>query len=100
MITRTITSTQCTVLALNTETCEPFNTSVILSKPTTDTKKALKEAKKKLDTDTVSVAKVVSLDPIEKKYGMDLDLFIQYAHELTPAEEAEAETEPAPATEA
>lgn len=93
MVTRTVTTTEATVLCLNTETCEPFNETVVLSKSTTDTKVALKEAKKQLENDTISVAKVVSLQPLEKMYGLELTDFIKYATELDPATRKLLETE-------
>lgn len=81
MITRTVVGTKATVLCLNTETAEPFNDSVILSGKVDD-KSALKQAKKILDNDTVSVCKVVDLESVEKRYGMSEQDFIAHAVEL------------------
>lgn len=81
MITRTVVGTKVTVLCLNTETAEPFNDSVIISGKADD-KTALKAAKKILDTDTVSVCKVVDLESVEKRYGMSEQDFIAHAVEL------------------
>ena len=80
-ITRTVVGTKATVLCLNTETAEPFNDSVILSGKVDD-KSALKQAKKILDNDTVSVCKVVDLESVEKRYGMSEQDFIAHAVEL------------------
>ena len=81
MITRTVVGTKATVLCLNTETAEPFNDSVIISGKA-DAKAALKAVKKILDTDTVSVCKVVDLEAVEKRYGMSEQDFIAHAVEL------------------
>lgn len=84
MVTRTVLSTKVTVLCLNTETAEPFNETVILSGTFKDNKAILKAAKKLLETEVVSVAKVVDVIIEEALYGMTEQEFIQSAKILPP----------------
>lgn len=84
MITRTALTTKATVLCLNTETAEPFNETVLLSGTYKDAKNILKDAKKLLDNDTISVCKVVNIEVEEKLYGMPEVEFLQYAKVLPP----------------
>lgn len=84
MVTRTVTATNATVLCLNTETAEPFNETVLLSGIFKDNKSILKAAKKLLENETVSVAKVVDVSLVEKRYGMTEQDFISHSVELPP----------------
>ena len=84
MVTRTVQYTVATVLALNTDTAEPFNETLHLSGIFKDTKAILKACKKLLDSDTVSVAKVVDVTTEEKLFGMSEQDFLMYAKELPP----------------
>lgn len=82
MVTRTALTTNATVLCLNTETAEPFNQTVVLSGTYKDTKVLLKDAKKLLDSDTVTVCKVVDVSVEEKLYGMPENEFLSAAKVL------------------
>ena len=84
MVTRTALTTKATVLCLNTETAEPFNETVTLSGTYKDAKSLLKDAKKLLDSDTISVCKVVNVELEQLLYGMPEIDFLQYAKVLPP----------------
>lgn len=86
MVTRTVTYTVATVLCLNTETAEPYNDTISLSGTFKDEKSILKQCKKLLENDTVSVAKVVDVRVAEKLFGMPEQEFISHAKELPPRE--------------
>lgn len=84
MVTRTIISTKITVLALNTETCEPFNLTVELPGTFKSQADALKAVKASKETDLIAIAKVVSMGTKETLYGMSQEEFLQCAKELPP----------------
>lgn len=84
MVTRTVVYTVATVLCLNTETAEPYNDTISLSGTFKDEKAILKQCKKLLENDTVSVAKVVDVQTAEKLFGMPEQEFMSYAKELPP----------------
>ena len=84
MVTRTILSTSATVLCLNTETAEPFNETVLLAGTFKDSKSLLKAAKDAVETDEVSVCKVVNVEVETKLYGMTEADFLSHAKELPP----------------
>lgn len=84
MVTRTATTTKATVLCLNVETAEPFNDTVLLPGIYKDNKSILKDAKKLLDTEEVSVCKVVNVEVEEKLYGLPEADFLKYAKVLPP----------------
>lgn len=81
-VTRTVTGTSATVLCLNTVTAEPFNETVLLSGTFKDNKAILKAAKKVIENEEISVAKVVNVELIEKRYGMSEQEFLAHAKEL------------------
>ena len=83
-VTRTVVYTDATVLALNTETAEPYNSTISLSGTFKDDKALLKACKKALESDTVSVAKVVDVQVREKLFGMTEQEFMSHAKELPP----------------
>lgn len=99
IVTRTVMGTQVTVLGLDTETAEPENRTYILSgtyrkeskdaegkviSSSVDEKKLLKDVKKTYDTDIFQNVKIVSVEPVNKLYGMWEEDFIANAMELDP----------------
>ncbi len=76
IVSRTVVSTKVTVLALDTEKCEPVNLTTLLPKKVEDKDKILKMCRKKLDTETTSVAKIVDVEYVEKLLAMKEDDFI------------------------
>lgn len=86
IVTRTIIGTEVTVLALNTETCEPHNLTVVINGAwgNADDKKLLKTVKNAYETETESICKVVAVHPVNKLYGMWQEDFIANAFELDP----------------
>lgn len=79
MVTRTMHTTVATLLCLNTETAEPFNETVTLSGTFKDKKSIIKAAKKILENDIISVAKLVDVVVEEKLYAMPEQYFIDHA---------------------
>ena len=79
MVTRSITSTKAVVLCLNTETCEPHNQMVILSRTYTDDAKLLKDVKEQIETEELKAVKIVSKEEEKKIYGLAENDFIAYA---------------------
>ena len=84
MVTRTVLSTKATLLCLDTVKAEPFNTEVILSGTFKDNKAILKAAKKLIENDVISVAKIVDVVIEEQLYGMTEQQFIETAQVLPP----------------
>lgn len=84
MITRTIQTTEVTVLCLDTVKAEPFNTSVILPRTYKDDKHIMKKVSAMIDTDDVKAVKVVDTVVKETLYGMSEDAFIAAAEILPP----------------
>lgn len=83
-VTRTIISTQVTVLALDTETAEPQNLTYEIAGTFKDEKKLLTAVQKLHDTDTLKNVKVVASAQKETLYGMTEDEFIAHAQPLDP----------------
>ena len=78
MVTRTIKSTEVTVLQLDTVSAEPSNATYIV--PCNIPKeKTLDYLRKNYDTDVVKVVSIVKENPIEKQYGMTETDFIKLA---------------------
>lgn len=83
MITRTFNSSKVTVMGVDTISAEVENKTVILSS-VADEAKALKLAKKALDTDEFKVVKVVEITNIETLRGMSEEQFLELSVELDP----------------
>mgnify|MGYP007027032795 CR=1 FL=1 len=85
MITRTVIGTQVSVKVVNTTTEAISTETVVLNKAFTDINdtKLVKAVKKVLAEDLV-IIKVESLIPLNKLYGLDTSVFMQYAVELDP----------------
>lgn len=84
MITRTIQTTEVTVLCLDTVKAEPFNQTVILPRTYKDDKHIMKKVSSMIDTDDVKAVKVVNTVVKETLYGMSEDAFIAAAEILPP----------------
>lgn len=83
MVTRTITSTEATVMVLDLEKCEPrTDTHVLAGK--LDEKAILKEVATKYDLEKVKPVHVTSIETLEKVYGLSEDDFMKSAQELDP----------------
>ena len=85
VVSRTIKATKATVLCIDCEAAEPFNTEVMVSGEFKDDNAVLKAAKKQLETDNIKVAKVVATEVIEKLYKMEEAKFMQLADEIVDA---------------
>lgn len=83
MVTRTITTTKLEVMVVDITRGETA-TEVVEVAGKIEGDKALKVAKKKLETEAVKVVAIVGSDLIEKLYGIPEDDFIKYAVELNP----------------
>lgn len=84
LVTRTIATTNVTVLAINTETAEPCNLDFTLAGKIEDEKVMLKEVKKLIADENIVAAKVVAYSTDEKLYGMTEECFIANAEILPP----------------
>ena len=84
MVTRTITTTHATVLALDITTAEPFNEVVVLPRTYKDDKALMKQVSKVFDNDTRKAVHIVDKKEVETLYGMTEQDFISVAKELPP----------------
>lgn len=82
MVTRTIITTNATVMCINVETAEPYNETVKLPGTHKDNNAILKQAKKLLENDTVKCVHVVDVAEEQKLYGMKEVDFIAHAEIL------------------
>lgn len=83
-VTRTITTTKCTLLCVDTVNGEAFNDSIIVPRTYSDEKKLLKVVKELYNTDEHEAVKVVATETIETLYGMTEAEFIAVAKVLPP----------------
>ena len=84
MVTRTIVTTKATLMCLDIEAGEPFNTEVILPRTYKDEKALLKKARPLVETDTIKAVHVVDTEEVETLYGMTEQEFIENAQILPP----------------
>lgn len=84
MVTRTIITTKATIMCLNIESGEPFNTVVTLPRTYKDENSLLKVARKQIENDTVKAVHVVDTEEVETLYGMSEQDFIIHASILPP----------------
>lgn len=84
MVTRTIITTEVTVLCLDIDTAEPCNKSIKLAGKFKSEQKLLQSAKNVLETDKVKVVHIVDTREEVALYGMSEDLFIEEAEVLPP----------------
>lgn len=82
MITRTIQTTEVTVLCIDTVKAEPFNRTLTLPRTYKDDKHIMKKVSSMIDTDDVKAVKVVDTVVKETLYGMSEDAFIAGAEIL------------------
>lgn len=91
MVTRTIISTKCVVLALDTETVEPSNLTVEVSGVFQNEEKLMKAVKAVAETDTLKIVQILTTETVEKLYGVSEQKFMEIAHELEPRKKKEEE---------
>lgn len=84
MVTRTIQTTEATVLCIDITNSEPFNKTVTLPRTYKDEKSLMKKVASVIDNDTVKAVHVVSTEIHETLYGMTEDDFIAAAEILAP----------------
>lgn len=82
MVTRTVIGTKVTVLAMDTNTCEPSNVTYEIGGSHVNDEKLLNKVRKEHDTEDFKVVKIVDVEPFEKRYGMKEVDFIAHAIEL------------------
>ena len=87
MVTRTIQTTEATVLCIDIINSEPFNKTVTLPRTYKDEKSLMKKVASVIDSDTVKAVHVVATEIHETLYGMTEDDFIAAA-EILPARKA------------
>ncbi len=84
MVTRTVIGAKVTVLAMDTNTCEPSNVTYEIGDKCINDEKLLNKVRKEHDTEDFKVVKIVDVEPFEKRYGMKESDFIAHAVELEP----------------
>lgn len=84
MVTRTILGTKVTVLAMDTNTCEPTNVTYEIGGQHANDEKLMNKVRKEHDTEDFKAVKIVAVEPFEKRYGMKESDFIANAVELEP----------------
>ena len=84
MVTRTITTTEVAVMAVNTETGETFTVTHTLPRTYKDDNAVLKKVQSSFDTDTFKHVHVISTKENETLYGMLEEHFIAQASVLPP----------------
>ena len=82
MVTRTIKSTHCVLMCVDTSIAEVKNIAVTLPRTYKEVSAMLAKAKEIYDTDTLKCLEVVDYAEKECLMGMPESLFIQYAHEI------------------
>ena len=98
-ITRTVTGTKATVIAVNTTTLSAEKKDLTIAGTFDSNEKLLKALKKLFDNDNEIISTVLSADKFEELYGLDETIFMQYAVKLDaktrkPIDTAESTTEP------
>lgn len=82
MVTRTIKSTHCILMCVDTSLGEVKNIDVTLPRTYKEVSDMLTKAKEIHDTDTLKCVEVVGYEEKECLMGMPESLFIQYASEI------------------
>ena len=96
-ITRTITGTRATVIALNPSSLIATKKVVSVNGTFDGNAKLLKTLKSLYDNETEIISAVLSTDKFEELYGLDEAIFIKYAVKLDPkTRKPLGDTEPAP----
>lgn len=83
-VTRTLTTTRTRILCLNVVTGEPYEQEIILPRFYKDEAHVLKEVRKRLESDTVKVAHIISYKIERNLYGMSEERFAELADLLPP----------------
>lgn len=85
MVTRTITSTKATVMAVDLEhNAEVVNKTFVMPRTYNDNETLLKAIKKQYETPELPIIKVVDVEKQEALYGMEETDFIAHAKPLDP----------------
>ena len=66
MVTRTIESTKCVVLCLDTVTCEPCNKVVELPRTYKNEEALMRKVRKAIETEDLKAVKIVSTEKVEE----------------------------------
>ena len=82
MITRTINATQVTILAVELDTAETFNETLVVPRVYKDDKKLERVVSKMFDDETRKAVHIVDKKVINKLMGMTEEDFIKNAVEL------------------
>ena len=88
-VTRTITTTKCILLCVDTVNGEAYNDSIIVPRTYSDEKKLIKVVRSLYNTDEREAVKVIATEVIETLYGMSEADFIKHA-EILPSRSAQS----------
>lgn len=91
-ITRTIQTTEATILCLNIETAEPENKTIVLPRTYKNERDIIRAAEKQNTDSNLRLVHVVDVELHSQLYGMPESLFLKYAEPITKAEAEEAQT--------
>lgn len=83
-VTRTIVTSNITVLCLNLENKEPFEQIIVMPRAQKDDKKLMKKLSAMIDNDKVKAVHVIKIETTETLYGMSEEKFIETADILPP----------------
>ena len=87
LVTRTITTHVCTIIACNIAESTVFETTVSLPVEFDTMEKATKYLRKNWDiSNGTAFVAIKSMKTIEKLYAMSEQMFLAYAHEIPPRE--------------
>lgn len=89
MVTRTIKSTHCVLMCVDTTIGEVKNIDVTLPRTYKEVSDMLAKAKEIYDTDTLKCVDVVDYEEKECLIGMPESMFIQYGHEIVKTKKEE-----------
>lgn len=84
MVTRTIQTTEATVLCIDITNSEPFNQTITLPRTYKDEKALMKKVASVIDDENVKAVHVVATKVNEVLYGMTEDDFVKMALVLPP----------------
>lgn len=91
-VTRTIKTTEATILCLDIDTAEPFNETFVLPRTYKKDSEILKAANAINDKDNVKLVHVVDVEIKEQLYGMTETEFLKHAKPIVKTT-AEADAE-------
>lgn len=84
MITRTVTSTKATVLAVDITTGTTYDKEVEVARTYKDNEKLLKSIKSAFETATEKMVAIKASEEVETLYGISEQKFIEFAEKLPP----------------